>query len=227
MNHDETRQSDQAFFQSRGFGQRIGFGKHPAVLVIDLTRAFTDPAISLGASLDDVIAQTNRVLDAAHAATVPVFLSVVAYEEPGFEDAGIWRLKMAGLSALKAGSPGVELDPRVRRLPKDSVVLKKFASFFFGTDLVSRLTAARVDTVIVTGCTTSGCVRATVVDAVQFGFRPIVAREAVGDRSANAHEQSLFDMDAKYADVVDVEEVLRYFQRLRSGAGAGSGPSSE
>ncbi len=216
MEPDETRQGDQAFFAARGFGQRIGFGERPAVLVIDLARAFADPAIALGASLDEVIAQTNRVLDAAHAARAPVFLSVVAYDSPDFEDAGVWRFKMTGLSALRAGSPGVEVDPRVRRLPGDPVVTKKFASFFFGTDLVSRLTAARVDTVIVAGCTTSGCVRATVVDAVQFGFRPIVAREAVGDRSENAHRQSLFDMDAKYADVLGVDEVLRYLQGLPS-----------
>jgi nicotinamidase-related amidase len=225
MEHDETRQRDQAFFASRGFGQRIGFGERPAVLVIDLARAFADPAIALGASLDDVIGQTNRVIDAAHAAKVPVLLSVVAYEGSEFEDAGVWRFKMTGLSALRAGSPGVEVDPRVRRLPGDPVIVKKFASFFFGTDLVSRLTAAHTDTVIVVGCTTSGCVRATVVDAMQFGFRPIVAREAVGDRSENAHQQSLFDMDAKYADVMGVDEVLHYLQRLRSGAGAGSGPT--
>ena len=216
MEHDETRQRDQAFFASRGFGRRIGFGERPAVLVIDLARAFADPAIALGASLDDVIGQTNRVIDAAHAAKAPVLLSVVAYEGPEFTDAGVWRFKMTGLSALRAGSPGVEVDPRVRRLPGDPVIVKKFASFFFGTDLVSRLTAAHIDTVIVAGCTTCGCVRATVVDAMQFGFRPIVAREAVGDRSENAHQQSLFDMDAKYADVLGVDEVLRYLQGLPS-----------
>ncbi len=223
MDADETRQREQAFFTARGFGQRIGFGQRPAVLVIDLTRAFADPTQPLGASLDAVIEQTNRILDAAHAAAAPVLLSVVAYDEPGFEDAGVWRFKMTGISALRAGSPGVELDPRVRRAPGDPVMTKKFASFFFGTDLVSRLTAARIDTVIVCGCTTSGCVRATVVDAVQFGFRPIVAREAVGDRSASAHQQSLFDMDAKYADVVAIGEVVRYLQGVRSGGPAGKG----
>ncbi len=216
MSSDEARQRDAAFFESRGFGRRIGFGSRPAVLVVDLTRAFTDPDESLGAPLDEVIAQTNRVLDAAHAGAAPVFYSVVAYEQPGFEDAGIWRFKMAGLSALRAGSPGVELDPRLKRASGDAVLVKKFASFFFATELAPRLTAQRIDTVIVTGCTTSGCVRATVVDAVQLGFRPIVAREAVGDRSVSAHQQSLFDMDAKYADVVDVDEVLRYLQRVRS-----------
>jgi nicotinamidase-related amidase len=115
---------------------------------------------------------------------------------------------------LKGDSDGVEIDPRLDFRKSDSLLVKKYASCFFGTDLVSRLLSRRIDTVIIVGCTTSGCVRATAVDAVQTGLRPMVVREAVGDRSAAAHEQSLFDLDAKYADVVTLEETLQYMRTV-------------
>ena len=115
---------------------------------------------------------------------------------------------------LKAGTDGVEVDPRLDVRPTDSLLVKKYASCFFGTDLVARLMSRQVDTLIITGCTTSGCVRATAVDAVQTGLRPMVVREAVGDRSAAAHEQSLFDLNAKYADVVSLDETLQYLRTV-------------
>ena len=115
---------------------------------------------------------------------------------------------------MKAGTPAVEVDQRLDMRPTDSLLVKKYASCFFGTDLVPRLMNQRVDTLIITGCTTSGCVRATAVDAVQSGFRPMVVREAVGDRSAAAHEQSLFDLNAKYADVVGLDETLQYMKTV-------------
>ena len=118
-------------------------------------------------------------------------------------------------STLRAGTDGVALDARLERGPRDSILVKKYASCFFGTDLASRLTSRRIDTLVLAGCTTSGCVRATAVDALQHGFRPIVVKEAVGDRSRRAHEQSLFDLQAKYADVVSLDETL---PRLRAGA---------
>ena len=108
----------------------------------------------------------------------------------------------------------VEIDPRLDFRQSDSLLVKKYASCFFGTDLISRLLSRRVDTVIIVGCTTSGCVRATAVDAVQTGLRPMVVREAVGDRSAAAHEQSLFDLDAKYADVVSLDETLQHLRTV-------------
>jgi maleamate amidohydrolase len=115
---------------------------------------------------------------------------------------------------LKADSEGVQIDPRLDFRKTDSLLVKKYASCFFGTDLVSRLLSRRVDTVIIVGCTTSGCVRATAVDAVQTGLRPMVVREAVGDRSPAAHEQSLFDLNAKYADVVSLDETLQYMRTV-------------
>jgi len=123
-------------------------------------------------------------------------------------------LKQKGSITLAKDTDGHEIDPRLDFRPSDSLLLKKYASCFFGTDLVPRLNSRRVDTLIIVGCTTSGCVRASAVDAVQNGFRPMVVREAVGDRSAAAHEQSLFDLQAKYADVVSLDETLQYMRNV-------------
>ena len=204
--------SDSAeFFQARGFGMTIGFGVRPALLVIDMINAFTDPAKPLGSDLTAVIAQLSPVLAAARSTGVPVYYTTVGYEE-GFADAGVWFRKQKGLTSLMLGTAAVEIDPRLAPEPGEPVVAKKYASSFFGTDLASRLTSTGIDTVIITGCTTSGCVRATAVDAVQLGYRPMVVREAVGDRSPAAHEQSLFDLHQKYADVVSAQETIDYLK---------------
>jgi maleamate amidohydrolase len=207
---DKGTVSDQEFFDQRGFGLRMGFGKRPALLVVDVMKGFTDPEMPLGSDLDAVVNETNRLLAAAHDRAIPVFFSVVYYEEENCRDAGIWALKQTGVFSLRAGTKAVELDARLDRRPDDVVFVKKFASCFFGSDLVSRLLVRGVDTLILAGCTTSGCIRATAVDACQYGFRAIVAREAVGDRSAASHRQSLFDLQAKYADVVPVDEVIAW-----------------
>jgi maleamate amidohydrolase len=207
-----TTAQELAFFQQRGFGRRIGFGLRPALLVIDMINAFTDPGMPLGANLDAQIAGTNQLLLAAHARDVPVIFSTVSYDDSLQKDAGIWALKQSGVSTLAAGSAGVLVDKRLDKRQSDGLLVKKYASCFFGTDLVSRLVAQGADTLIITGCTTSGCVRASAVDACQNGFRPMVVREAVGDRSETAHAQSLFDLDAKYADVVTLQDTLSYLQ---------------
>jgi len=181
-------------------------------MVIDMVKAFTNPAMMLGANLDSQIAAIQPLLALAHERSIPVLFSTVIYQDSGLRDAGIWLLKQKGVVTLKAGTDGVEVDPRLDVRPDDSLLVKKYASCFFGTDLVPRLMSHRVDTLIITGCTTSGCVRATAVDAVQNGFRPMVVREAVGDRSEAAHDQSLFDLDAKYADVVSLDETLTYLR---------------
>jgi len=205
-------EADRAFFEARGFGQRIGFGEQPVVIVIDFMNAFTDPSMPLGAKLDAEVEATVQVLDAARAAKVPVFYTVAWYDEEDLADAGIWRRKQRGIQTLAAGTPAVELDERLGRRPHEAIVVKKYASSFFGTDLVARLNSRRIDTLIITGCTTSGCVRATAVDAVQYGFVPVVVREAVGDRSQAAHEQSLFDLEQKYGDVVSLDEATSYLE---------------
>ncbi len=208
------------FFLQRGFGGRVGFGERPAVLVIDYFRAFTDPSLPLGANLDREIEATRALLATARAAAVPIIYTVVYYEEKDLGDAGLWVRKMAGSATLLPGTPQVELDPRLERRPDEIVLLKKYASAFFGTDLVSRLNTRGVDTLLLAGCTTSGCVRATAVDGLQYGYHVIVVEEAVGDRAELAHQQSLFDLDAKYADVVSLADTVGYLERLRAPAAA-------
>lgn len=206
--------SDQEFFRQRGFGVPIGFGKQPVLVVVDLTKGFTDAGRPLGSNLDSQLDATNRLLDAAHRKNIPVIFTAVRYDDAQMRDAGIWAIKQKGSASLMASGDGHELDPRLHNTETDSMLYKKYASCFFGTDLFSRLTTFGADTVILTGTSTSGCVRATAVDACQYGFRPMVVKEAVGDRSVAAHEQSLFDLDAKYADVVSLEKTLAYLEAL-------------
>lgn len=209
MSYDRDR-----FFEERGFGLGIGYGERPALIVIDLVQGFTNPELPLGADLSAQLAETRRLLDAARQAEIPVYYTTVSYEERDMRDAGIWAKKMAGLMTLRAGAPEVNVDPSLGRLPEEPLIVKKYASAFFGTDLLTRLNSLRADTLLICGCTTSGCVRASAVDAVQNGLRPIVVKEAVGDRAQDAHEQSLFDLQAKYADVVGVEEALEYLSKI-------------
>jgi maleamate amidohydrolase len=196
------------------FGRRVGFGQRPLLLAIDFTRAFTEPGRPLAAECSAQIDATNRLIAAARAQSIPVMFTAVAYEEADLSDAGLWARKIGGQADLQAGTDGVEIDPRLDRQPRDQTLTKKYASCFFGTDLASRLMAAGRDTLIIAGLTTSGCVRATAVDAIQLGFRPIVVRQAVGDRWADAHAQSLADLDAKYADVMELEAVLAQMAAL-------------
>lgn len=206
--------ADEEFFRARGFGVKIGFGERPALILIDMIKGFTNPDMPLGAPLESQIAAQKPLIDVAHERKIPVIFTTVSYEEADMKDAGLWAIKMKGSLTLKAGTEAVEVDPRLGMQKTDSLLTKKYASCFFGTDLIPRLLNQRVDTLIITGCTTSGCVRATAVDAVQNGFRPMVVKEAVGDRSVAAHEQSLFDLNAKYADVVSLDETLQYMKTV-------------
>ncbi len=211
----QSEQEMAAFFAERGFGLRLGFGERPALVVIDMMNGFTDPSMPLGANLDKEMEAIKQVLAAAREVEIPIFYTVVYYEEQDFRDAGLWVLKQKGAVSLKAGTPAVELDQRLGRRENEAIILKKYASGFFGTDLISRLNSRQIDTLLVSGCTTSGCVRATAVDSLQLGIRPVVIREAVGDRAELAHRQSLFDLEQKYADVVGVDEVLGYLTTLQ------------
>jgi nicotinamidase-related amidase len=206
--------SDAEFFRLRGFGLKIGFGERPALLVVDMLKAFTNPQMMLGANLDKEIEAIKPLLAISRERDIPIIFSTVIYNDADLKDAGIWALKQKGVITLKGDNDGVEIDPRLGFKATDSLLVKKYASCFFGTDLVPRLLSRRVDTLIIVGCTTSGCVRATAVDAMQTGLRPMVVREAVGDRSFAAHEQSLFDLNAKYADVVSLDETLQYLRTV-------------
>jgi nicotinamidase-related amidase len=207
-------------FRESGLTRKMGFGKRPAVLVVDFMRAFTNPALPLGSDLDGPVAQTARLLEAARERDLPILFTSIAYDDADLADAGVWGIKVPASGTLRTGTPEVELDPRLERRSSEGLVWKKYASGFFGTDLATRLTAAGVDTLLLAGCTTSGCVRATAVDGLQHGFRVMVIREGVGDRAQPAHEQSLSDMDAKYADVVSIDEVVDYVEGLWSGVAA-------
>jgi nicotinamidase-related amidase len=202
-------------YRAKGLGDLVGFGERPAIAVVDFINAFTDPASPLGSTLDAEVAATRRVLDAARRRGVPVVFTTVAYD-PALREAGVFVRKLPALKVLVRGSDAVRVDARLGMQPDEFLIVKHYASAFFGTSLASFLTAQGVDTLIVTGCTTSGCVRATVVDALQHGFRAIVPRQCVGDRLALAHEANLFDMHAKYGDVVDVQEVLDYLGARRA-----------
>jgi maleamate amidohydrolase len=204
-------------FRSRGLGGRVGFGARPAVLVVDLVRGFTDPRSPLAGDLEPQIEATNTLLGVARRGDVPVLFSTVAYDA-GLQDAGVWIRKIPSNHLLVEGSEWVEVDERLGRRDSEGVLVKKYASCFFGTDLASRLMSRRIDTLLVTGCTTSGCVRATVVDACSYGFHTIVVEEAVGDRAELPHQASLFDMDAKYGDVVTLDDATAYLERCLAGS---------
>ena len=182
------------------------------MLVVDMNLGFTDPLSPLACDLDDVVMAIGRLLVTARAVSAPVVFTTVAYSKADEIAAAAFLAKVPALRTLEAGTRWVEIDPRIAPLVYEPVLPKLFASAFFGTPLVSILSAARVDTLIVTGASTSGCVRASVVDAVQHGFRPVVAPEAVGDRDRGVHEANLYDMDAKYASIVRLEEVVQYLE---------------
>lgn len=192
----------------KGFARPVGFGLRPAVLVIDFINGFTDPSSPLGSDVGAAIEQANRLILTARAYSLPVYFSTIRYDDAGCADAGLWLAKIGGLSVLSAEGAGSEQDRRLMREPHDPVIVKKFASCFFGTDFLTRLFRDNVDTLVLAGCTTSGCVRATAVDACQYGIRAIVAREAVTDRLEAAHRQSLIDIELKYGDVLSVERIV-------------------
>ncbi len=195
-------------YAAHGFAARLGFGSRPALLVVDVAMAYLDPESPLYAGVEDAVASSARVLTAARAAAVPVVHTLVRYA-PGGLDGGVFRRKVPALAVFDAGSPLGEPHPSVAPLPGEVVVLKQYASAFFGTSLASTLLAMGVDTVVIVGLTTSGCIRASAVDAIQHGFAPIVVRDAVGDRDSRPHEANLLDLRAKYADVISEAETLR------------------
>lgn len=195
-------------YGDRGFGGRQGAGRHPALVVVDLSYGFTDPASPLHCDTDAAVDATARLLEAARAGGRPVAFTTVAYDEGGKRVAGAFIAKAPALGMLTAGSRWAQIDDRIAPRDGEPVLVKLFASAFFGTSLQTMLMAARSDTLIVAGASTSGCVRATVVDAVQHGLSVLVPREAVADRAQSAHDASLVDIDAKYGDVVSVEEAV-------------------
>ncbi|HET7529333.1 MAG TPA: isochorismatase family protein [Mycobacteriales bacterium] len=207
------QRSIREIYDTAGFGSGLGFGRRPALVVVDLTRGFTEAAFPTGADLSGVVEQTAELVEHAHRQGVPVVFTVLEFSDADV-DTLVWLRKAPGLSILRTGSDAVALDPRLPRARGDLVISKVAASAFCGTHLASLLTSSRVDTVIACGATTSGCLRATVVDSIQAGFAPVVPIQCVGDRAVPPHEAALFDLQEKYADVVDVAVVSDYLQSL-------------
>ena len=183
-----------------------GMGQRPALIVVDVVVGFTDPACPLGSEADDVVQANIELMNAFHQAQMPVVLTTVVYHNE--EQASVFRARVPALNLLTPDSQWVQFDPRLPIVETDLQLEKRHASSFHGTDLDNWLRTNQVDTVVVTGLTTSGCVRATAVDGLQNNYRVLVPREACGDRDEQAHEANLYDLNAKYADVVSLREVL-------------------
>lgn len=222
----EMPEKREAIYERAGMDDRFGYGHTPAVIAVDFQRGMTDPENPLGARLDGMIAANNRLVETAHERGVPVVWTRVVYTHPEAADGGIWPEKIEPLKTLQSGSRWVELDDRCAVAEGDHVLEKKHASAFHGTELDSMLTAQGIDTAIVTGCTTSGCVRASVIDACANGYRVVVPEECVDDRSEDQHDANLYDMDAKYADVRPTDEVIAYLEE-NLGDGTESGGKRE
>ena len=197
-------------YEKAGFRGTLGFGEEPAVVVVDWCRAYLDEDSPLYAGVEAAFESTVRVVAAAREAGVPVLWTRVEYE-PGGADGGVFYRKVGALSLFDRGNPMGAFDERLTPQEGDVVVTKQYASGFFGTSLAATLTSMGIDTLVVTGVSTSGCVRATALDACQYGFIPIVVRDAVGDRDQAVHDANLFDLQAKYADVVGESDVIEYF----------------
>lgn len=198
---------------ARSYGGRLGFGKKPVLILIDLVRAYFDRDCDLWADCDDALASAIRLVDAARAAGVPVIYTNVVYH-PKALDGGRFFQKALPLRHFLKGSEWGDFAPGLVPNEDELVISKQYASVFFGTSLASTLTALGVDTLLIAGVSTSGCVRATGVDCCQHGFVPVIVREAVGDRAPGPHEANLFDLQAKYAEVLDLATVRRYLDSL-------------
>lgn len=199
--------SDTDIYESQNFGNRLGFGEKPALLIVDFINGFTDPAKFGGGNIGEAIEATAPLLARCRAAGAPIAHTRVVFADDG-ADANLMCLKVPALTSLTEDAPESRIVDALAPRPGEIVVRKRVPSAFFGTDLAPALARHRVDTVMVAGCTTSGCVRASVLDALCHGFRPMVVRDCVGDRALRPHEANLFDMGQKYADIVSSAEAI-------------------
>jgi maleamate amidohydrolase len=200
-------------YAAAGFGGRLQVGRKAALLIVDVVMAYLDPQSPLYAGVESALASNERLAAAARAAGVPVVFTNVVYE-PGGIDGGVFFRKVPALKAFERGSPQGAFPPTLQPEPGEMVVSKQYPSAFFGTSLASTFHAAGFDTLFVTGFSTSGCVRATALDAMCHGFAPFVIREACGDRDPRPQEQNLFDMQAKMAEVVSEAEAIALMQQV-------------
>ena len=206
-----TNKDDLAASYSGAFDGHLSFGERPALLIVDLVMAYLDKASPLYAYAEDVLTSNERLLAAARTAQIPVIFTNVVYQNNG-EDGGLFYRKIPALSVFINGSPLGAFPPTLKPRDDELVISKQFASAFFRTKLASILAARKIDTLLITGMSTSGCVRATALDALQHGFAPFVVRDACGDRHADPHEANLFDLQSKYAEVIAEREACAFLQ---------------
>jgi maleamate amidohydrolase len=191
---------------------RLGLTANPALLLVDMINGFTDPDCPLGTKCPEVVAANRQLLDAFRALGLPIFFTTVVYHND--QQASVFRRKVPALDVLQPDSHWVKVDPLLERRETEPLIEKQWASAFFATDLNDQLRALGVDSLVVTGLTTSGCVRASAVDGLQHNYQVVIAEEAVGDRNAEAHQANLFDLNAKYADVQPLQQVLAQLAEL-------------
>lgn len=205
----------QQWYKERGFGGRVGFGERPALLVIDMAKAWLDTTSPLGSERVQAIApKIVELLEVARKAKIPIFFTTMEFDENMTEAGNVSLRKLSHWDILVRGSEWTTLDPRWQRQPNEILIKKQRASAFFDTSLLANLIGNRVDTLIITGCSTSGCVRGTAESSFNYNLNTIVVRDAVADRSPSAHEANLFDIDNRYADVVPSDEVKAYLESL-------------
>ncbi len=186
--------------------QSQGLGEKPALLVVDVIRGFTDPACPLGSDADSVVSANRALMGVFHDLGRPVFLTTVVYDNT--HQASVFRARVPALNLLTRGSQWCDIDPRLPLIDSDQTVEKTHASAFHGTDLASILRTLNIDSLVITGLTTSGCVRASAVDGLQHNFKVVIPEEATGDRDQDAHISNLYDLNAKYVDVLSVEDTI-------------------
>lgn len=195
------------------YNNRIGFGNKPALILVDFVEGYFDKSCDLYADVEDVLACALRVREAARAAGILVIYTNVVYHKSAI-NGGRFYEKAKPLRYFLEGSPMGAWPKGMQPSEDELIISKQYPSAFFGTSLASTLTAAGIDTAIITGLTTSGCIRATCVDACSNGFIPIVVEQACGDRHEDPHKANLFDMNAKYADVVSEQEIINFLADL-------------
>ncbi len=198
---------DTEIYKAQGFGGRVGIGVRPALCIVDFVEGFVDPKLFGGGNIAAAVANTVPLLAAARRCGLPVAFSRVVYADDGSDDCAFVR-KVPALAKLTEHAPAAQVVSALCPKPHELILRKTQPSAFFGTNYAEHLRCQGIDTLIVTGCTTSGCVRATVVDAMSYNFRTIVARDCVGDRAFAAHHANLFDMEQKYADLIDANVII-------------------
>lgn len=217
FNAENAFSTDAKSYRERTFMRRMGFGKRPALIIVDLANAWTKPGGKFACNnMDTILPSVSKLLEAARRIPIPVVYTSTAYQvtEGPFTDMGVGHLKKP-LEALKVGTWDVEIDDCIKPRSNEQVIIKKRNSAFFGTYLGAFLRSSEVDTAIVTGVTLSGCIRHTVEDALSEGLRPMVVREAVGDRVEGPMEWNLFDIEVKFGDVIDLEETILYLNKVQ------------